>query len=259
MPKWSTDPRPLRPSTPEAWASSTIMMAPYFSARRGQLVDGADVAVHGEDAVGDDELASGLSGELVEKLLAVGYVFVAEDLDGGAGEARAVDNAGVVELVGEDEIFFAEDGAYCASVGGKTALEDDAGFDVFETGDLFLQIHVDAHGSGDGAHRSRAHAKGARGGHCGLNQPGVVGQAQVVVAGQVDDLAAVVVADRGLLVVEDAELEAGAFGAEFVENCGQMGQLGARRGLSHGYLPQRRSITPHGEADSPFEYAASNA
>jgi len=25
-------PRPLRPNTPEAWASSTIMIAPYFSA-----------------------------------------------------------------------------------------------------------------------------------------------------------------------------------------------------------------------------------
>ena len=36
-PKWSTDPRPLRPSTPEAWASSTIMMAPYFSASAASL------------------------------------------------------------------------------------------------------------------------------------------------------------------------------------------------------------------------------
>ena len=72
-------------------------------------------------------------------------------------------------------------------------------------------------------------AKGARGGQGGLNQLGVVGQTQVVVAGQVDYLAAVVVADRGLLVVEDAKLEVGAFGAEFVEGCGQMGELGARR------------------------------
>ena len=140
----------------------------------------------------------------------MGDVFVAKDFNGGAGEAGAVNDAGVVELVGEDEVLFAEDGAHGAGVGGKTALEDHAGFDVLEAGDLFLEIHVDAHGSGDGPHRAGADAKGARGGQGGLNQLGVVGQAEVVVAGQVDDLAAVVMADRSLLVVEDAKLEIGA-------------------------------------------------
>ncbi len=187
-----------------------------------------------------------------EQLLAVGDVLVAKDLDGGAGEARAVDDAGVVELVGEDEVLFAEDGADGAGVGGKSALEDDAGLDILEAGDLFFQIHVDAHGSGDGADRSGAHAEGARGGQGSLDQPGVVCEAQVVVAGQVDDLAAVVVAHRGLLVVEDAELEVGAFGAKFVESCGEMGELGARGSLIHGDAPQRRSITPRGGPDSPF-------
>jgi len=54
----------------------------------------------------------------------------------------------------------------------------------------------------------------------------VIGQAQIVVAGQVDDLFAVVVADRGLLVVEDAQLEVGAIGAQLVERGGQVGKLG---------------------------------
>jgi hypothetical protein len=31
-PKWSTDPRPFRPRTPEAWASSTYTAAPTSSA-----------------------------------------------------------------------------------------------------------------------------------------------------------------------------------------------------------------------------------
>ena len=69
--------------------------------------------------------------------------------------------------------------------------------------------------------------KASRRGQRGLNQLGVVGQAQVVVAGQVDDLLAVVVADRRLLVVEDAQLEVGALGAQFVERGGQVGKLGA--------------------------------
>ena len=60
-------------------------------------------------------------------------------------------------------------------------------------------------------------AEGARGGQRRLDELGVVGEAEIVVAGQVDDFAAVVVADGGLLVVEHAEPEVGAFGAEFVE------------------------------------------
>ena len=93
----------------------------------------------------------------------------------------------------------------------------------------------------------------------GLNQPGMVGQAQVVVAGQVDDLAAVVVAHRGLLVVEDAELEVGALGAQFVEHGGQMGKLGARSGLCHGDSPQTESIARQEERKHVLEQAKTPA
>ena len=117
----------------------------------GELVYGADVAVHGEDAVGDDELAAGFVLDLFEEFFGVGYVFVAEDLDFGFGKARAVDDGGVVELVGEDEVFFAEDGGDGAGVGGEAGLEDYAGFYAFEGGDFFFELHVDAHGAGDGA------------------------------------------------------------------------------------------------------------
>ena len=72
----------------------------------------------------------------------------------------------------------------------------------------------------------------------------MVGKAKVVVAGQVHDFAAVIVAHRGLLIVENAELEIGALGAQFVEGWGQVGELGASSSLGHGYVPQRRSITP---------------
>ena len=130
-----------------------------------------------------------------------------------------------------------------AGVGRKAALEDHAGLHVLEARNLFFQVHVDAHGAGDGAHRARAHAERPRRGHRRLNQPWVVGQAKVVVAGQVDHLAAVVVAHRRLLVVEDAQLEVGSLGAQFVERCGQMGKLGAGRGLDHGVHLKQSRIT----------------
>ena len=62
----------------------------------------------------------------------------------------------------------------------------------------------------------------------------MVAQAEVVVAGQVDDLAAVVVADRGLLVVEHAQPEVGAAGAQVVERGGEVGELGTRGSLRSG-------------------------
>ena len=52
------------------------------------------------------------------------------------------------------------------------------------------------------------------GGDGGFAQFGVIAEAEVVVAGEIDDLAAVVVADGGLLVVEDAQAKVGAAGAE---------------------------------------------
>ena len=46
-----------RPNTPLACASSTIMMQPNSSASVAQLGQRAEVAVHAEDAVGDEQLA----------------------------------------------------------------------------------------------------------------------------------------------------------------------------------------------------------
>ena len=103
-------------------------------------------------------LAARLVLDFAEQLFGVGDVFVAEDFDLRAGEAGAVDDGGVVELVGDDEVFFAEDGGDGACVGGESALKDDAGFDILEAGDFFFQLHVDFHGAGDGADGAGADA-----------------------------------------------------------------------------------------------------
>ena len=206
--------------------------------QHGQLVHRPDVAVHREHAVGDHQLAAGLVGHLLQQFLAVRRVFVPEHLDLGSRKARAVDDAGVVQLIGEDEVVFPQNGAHGAGVGRKTALEDHARLHILEARDLLLEVHVDAHGPGDGPHRARTHAELPRGRKGRFDQLGMVGQAQVIVAGQVDDLLAVVVADGGLLVVENAQLEMRALGAQFVHGGGQVGKLRAGSGLGHGGKPQ---------------------
>ena len=105
----------------------------------------------------------------------------------------------MVQRVGDDEIFFAEYCRNCAGVGGESRLEDDAGFDVLEVGDLFFQFHVDLHGAGDGAHRARSHAIFARGLERRFPQFGMRGQSEIIVRGEIDNFLAVERADRRLV------------------------------------------------------------
>jgi hypothetical protein len=152
---------------------------------------------------------------------------VPEDLNFCFGETGAVDDAGVVEFVGEDEVVFAEDAGDGAGVGGEAGLKHDAGFDSFEGGDLFFELHVDVHGAGDGADGSRAYAIFFCSGNGGFFEFGVVAEAEVVVGGEVDDALAVVGADGGLLVVQFAQLEEGSALTEVVELGGEVGELRA--------------------------------
>src|SRR3954469_25976653 len=111
----------------------------------------------------------------------MGDVFVAEDFYLGAGETSAVDYAGVIELVGEDEVLFAEDAGDGSGVCGEAGLEDDAGFGAFEGGDLFFEFHVDAHGSGYRSDSSGTDAVFLRCGDGGFAKSGIVAESEVVV------------------------------------------------------------------------------
>ena len=156
----------------------------------------------------------------------MGDVFVAEDFYFCAREAGAVDDAGVVELVGDDEVFFAEDAGDGAGVSGESGLKDDAGFDSFEGGDLFFELHVDAHGAGDSADGAGAYAEFSGGGDGSFFEFGVVAETEVVVGGQINDSLAVVGADGGLLVVEFAQAEVSSALAKIVELGGEVSELG---------------------------------
>jgi len=185
---------------------------------------GADVAVHREDAVGDEQLFAGLVLHAAELGFGVGDVLVLEDQDFGAREAGSVDDGGVVELVGDDEVIFAEDRGNGAGVGSESGLEDHAGFDVFEASDFFFQLHVDLHGAGDRSHRTGADTVLASSFQSHFPQLGMRGEAEIIVGGEIDDFLAVEAADGGLLVFEHAQAEVGAFGLEIVELVGQVGE-----------------------------------
>ncbi|MNX87941.1 hypothetical protein D3C86_1198950 [compost metagenome] len=158
-----------------------------------------DVPVHREDAVGDDQGAAVVALDLVEHPAQVRHVLVLEDGDLGAAQAAAVDDARVVELVGDDHVLLAEHRRDRPRVGREARLEDQGGFGVLEGRDLGLELHVLAHGARDGADRARTCAELVDGLVGRLHEPGVGRQAQVVVGAEVDDLL-VVEASLGLLL-----------------------------------------------------------
>ena len=58
----SASPAPRGPSTPVAWASSSITLAVIRSRQRDEVTQRGPVAVHGEDRIGDDQAAAALRG-----------------------------------------------------------------------------------------------------------------------------------------------------------------------------------------------------
>ena len=80
--------------------------AELLGERRTAPGSGAEVAVHAEDAVGDEQLA--LRGrQLLQDRARRVDVLVRKHLDRGAAQAAAVDDARVVQLVGDDDVVLA--------------------------------------------------------------------------------------------------------------------------------------------------------
>ena len=118
-------------------------------------------------------------------------VLVRKDLDRRAAQAAAVDDAGVIQLVGDHDVVFGQDGGDGAGVRGEAALEDDDGLGLLERGEPALELHVDRHGAGDRADRAGADAEPPRRVERRLAQPRMRRQAEIVVRREVDDLAVV--------------------------------------------------------------------
>ena len=118
-------------------------------------------------------------------------VAVRKHLDRRAAQPRAVDDARVVQLVGNDEVFFGEDGGDGAGVRGEAALKHDRRFGFLELREPPLELHVNRHRAGDRAHRAGADAELLDRRERLLLEPRVRRQPEVVVRREIDDLAAV--------------------------------------------------------------------
>ena len=191
-PACSTAPRPAAPSTPRPCASSTTSRAPNGSQSCGDLRQRRDLAGHRVDAVDDDD-RPGARIERVEALAQRLQVVVPEAADGApAGRGPGV-HAGVRVRVDEQDVAGAADGRQQRQVGVDPGRGQDRGLGAVVVGELLLEREVQPRGAVEDPAAGGAGAVLPDGGLGGLDDPGVAGEAEVVVAAQVDPVAAVVV------------------------------------------------------------------
>lgn len=182
--------------------------------------EGGDVAFHRVDAF-DGEEFGGVAGELGGDVAEIGGVVVGEAFEGGGGEAGAVPHAGVDVFIGEDDVALLREGGEAGEAGEVAGGVDLAGFFAEEGGEFGFEGEVVGAGAVGDAGAGGAGAPFEEGGAGGLDGFGVEGEAEVVVAGEHDHVAAVE-ADAGALLplggvvvggVAEAELGGGVVAA----------------------------------------------
>ncbi len=157
---------------------------------------------------------------------------MAIDVDGGMGEAAAVDETGVVEGVAENGVVAAGQCADEGEVGDEAAAEDQGGLGPFPAGEGAFQRPQRRQQAGHQRRRPGAAAVAAGGAGSGGGQARVGGEIQIIVGGKVDEVAAVQ-ADarplRGLQAAADAVEAAAA----------AVGQVVFQPGWHEGIRPSR--------------------
>ncbi len=143
-----------------------------------------DVAFHGEDAVGDEPDLAGDFGVVFGFFKGfTGRVHVGVFVDSffdtfldDGGQAHRVDDAGVVEFVGDDDVAgFADGGEEC--FGGVPATHEGVGgFGAHVGGNRLFKSMVGGEGAADEADRGGAGAVGTQRFDAGVDDGGVVGE-----------------------------------------------------------------------------------
>ena len=149
----------------------------------GQLAERSAVSVHGEDGVGDDELATRRrpqqAGDRAD-------IAVRVDLDARPGKAATVDDRGVVQGIREDQVLGAGERGEEAAIGGVAAAEEDCCLGAFEPGELRLQLVLRQEVATDQPARACPGAPRARSTGERLDDAGVRSEPEVVVGAEVD-------------------------------------------------------------------------
>ena len=184
------------------------------------LVEPGQVAVHGEDAIGDHQPDPGV-GRLAELRLEIRQVGVRVAVPARLGEPDAVDDRGVVEGVGDDGVLLPEQRLEDPAVGVEAGGEEDGVGEAEEGRQAPFQLPVQVLRAADEAHRGQAVAACVEGRARGVEEPRVAGEPQVVVGAEVQHPAAADLDLGPLRRLDDPLLLPGSGGADLLEGGGE--------------------------------------
>ena len=187
-PSSSGVPRPVLPRTPVPCDSSTTRNAPYSRVMLDHLRQRRERAFHREHAVGHHQLVARVLRRL-ERAAQIAEVAVLVALLARLRETHAVDDRGVIQLVGDDRVLLGRDGLEQPFVRVPARAVEDRVLGAEELRDLLLELAVDGLRAADEAHRREAVAVIALRLLRRLDDRRMIGQAEVVVRGEHDHLA----------------------------------------------------------------------
>ena len=169
----------------------------------GQIADGLEVrnvAVHGEHAVGRDQnfLAAGFP-RVLELGFEILHVVVQIAVALGLAEAHAVDDGRVVQLIRNDRVLRPQQRLKQTAVGVEAGGIEDGVIRSSKLCDAAFKFLVDLLRAADEADGRQAETPAVIAGLRGLDEPRVVGQAEIVVGAHVDDVGFLRGVDAGAL------------------------------------------------------------
>ncbi|CDK98147.1 conserved protein of unknown function [Magnetospirillum gryphiswaldense MSR-1 v2] len=193
-----------------------------------QLVDVGGIAIHGKHRFGDDEARPFAAPGAVQQFLQMGQVVMAEAGLLDACRLAAHVQRRMVQAVGEDQRFrpphrTVEQGRQHRGVALPAAGHDHGGFHPFGGGDLFLDRLQRPVVAGDQPRRPRSGAILGRPFPRPLDQQRVVGKAQIVVGGEVQQFPSVLEDTSAGQVLDHAQTPPPARLGQIVEHAGKGG------------------------------------
>ena len=140
-----------------------------------------------------------------------------EDAELRAAETSAIDDAGVDELIDDDDVVLVEQGRDGAEGGGVAAGETQRSFGGFECGERFFEFAMRRERAADESGRAGARTEIARGVRGGFRKRGFVGEAEVIVRREVEHRPAIDGDAHALRRTNVAELAVESRAAQLVQ------------------------------------------
>ena len=155
----------------------------------GHLRQRCQVPIHGKHAICDHESIGTLCPVRGQEAAKIGHVVVPEDDHAGARHAGAGNDAGVAQLVSENNVAFAKEAGNDADVGQVARPEDECCFRALDAGKAGFKLGEKRIVAGDKARGAGACAIGFKRFSGGRFHLRVLGEVEIIIAAEGDDVA----------------------------------------------------------------------